>query len=486
MTIQRLLLALLLLMSVKGSFAQSDKKYSIESLRQDFSILRGALEHSHPGIYWYHSKAEMDNSFDAAYQSLDHEMTELEYFQIIAPIISGIGCGHTWAAVTEHTQQRIWDNGRVLPLRLKFMAHKAYCVQNNSRDSTSIRTGDEILSINNFSIDSLLALSNRFSPGDGLIEVGKRRILDNVFNQFFTLYIGRPDKYLVKMKNGEGQINEIVIEPVTLNEFESISRRRYPNKKVIEADNISLSFLLDNSAALLKIKEFSDWKTKGKRIEFGNRLKNSFQKIDSSKTQNLIIDLRDNDGGNEAYGLLLFSYLTSKPFTGYKQVDFRTTHFSFRKYTTTSWLQYQLFKVLLRHKKINDTTYLLTNSEATRLHQPVKKPFMGKIYVLVNRGSFSTTSDFAALVHFNRMAIFVGEETGGSYLGNSSNYAFLMTLSNTKIRINIPVARYQTNVTSNNNFGRGTIPDYEIQYSIEDYLGGVDKEMNTVLDLIKK
>lgn len=486
MILQKLFFAFLLLALTKASFGQPVKKYPIEDLQHDFDILRGALEESHAGIYWYRTKAEMDNAFDAAYQSLDDEMTELEFFQIIAPLISKIGCGHTWIATTEPTQQRIWENGKVLPLKLKFIASKAYCLQNNSSDSTSIQPGDQILSINDFSIDSLLALSNIFSPGDGFIEVGKWRILDNVFNQFFTLYIGQPSEYRVRIRRGDGQVKEIKIEPLALSQYESISRTRYPNGKVVEANNIRLSVLDDNSTALLKIKEFSDWKSKGKKVKFSKELIKYFQRIDSLKTQNLIIDLRENDGGNEEYGLELFSYLTNKPFIGYKQIDFRTTHFSFRKYTTTSWFEYRLFKKLLRHKKINDTTYLLTNSKATHMHQPSKNPFKGRVYVLINRGSFSAASDFAALVHFNNVGTFVGEETGGSYVGNTSNYSFLMTLPNTKIRVNIPVARYQTNVTLSSNFGRGIIPNYEIQYSIDDYIKGIDKEMDVVLNLIKR
>jgi C-terminal processing protease CtpA/Prc len=467
------------------SFGQPDERFRIESLNEDFGILRSALEQSHAGIYWYRTKAEMDNSFDAAFQSLDHEMTELEFFQTIAPLISKIGCGHTWIATTNSTQDKIWDNGKVLPLKFKFIARRAYCIQNNSKDSTSIRVGDEILSINDFSIDSLLALSNKFSPGDGFIEIGKRRILDNVFNQFFTLYIGQPNEYRIKVKSRNGQVIQVIMQPLTLTEVESIARRRYPNKRAILANNIKLSFLSIHSAALLKIKEFSDWKTNGKKVEFKNELKKCFRAIDSSKNRNLIIDLRDNDGGNEKYGLLLYSYLTDKPFIGYKQIDFRSTHFSFRKYSTTSWLEYRLFKALLKHKKINDTTYLLTNDKATRMHSPSPNPFNGTVYLLINRGVFSTTSDFAALVHSNKKGTFVGEETGGSYVGNTSNYSFLITLPNTKIKVNIPVARYQTNVTQNGNFGRGIMPDIEVQYSIEDVLHGIDKEMETVLHLIK-
>lgn len=486
MTLRNFKIYLLLTLLTTASFGQADRKFSIESLQRDFQIFRGALEESHAGIYWYRTKSEMDDAFDDASESLDHEMTELEFFRIIAPLISKIGCGHTWIATTETTQEKIWERGKVLPLKLKFLDRKAYCIQNNSHDSTSLQPGDEILSINNYSIDSLLKLSDKFSPGDGFIEVGKWRILDNVFNQFFTLYLGQPDEYRIKVKGSDAVVKEMVIEALTLKEIESSQKRRYGEKKETGAKNICLKFRDGNSTALLSIKEFSDWKIDGRKIKFKDELGKYFQEISSSRIQNLIIDLRDNDGGNEKYGLWLFSYLTDKPFIGYKQIDFRTTRFSFRKYSTTSWFEYKLFKALLKHKKVNDSTYLLTNDRATSVQECRTYSFKGHVYVLINRGSFSTTSDFAALIDSNKLGTFVGEETGGSYLGNTSNYSFLITLPNTKVRVNIPVARYQTNVTRNESFGRGTLPDHKVQYSIDDIIQGIDKDMEAVIALIKE
>jgi hypothetical protein len=69
-------------------------------------------------------------------------------------------------------------------------------------------------------------VSNKFSSGDGFIEVGKRRILDNAFNQFFTLYLGQPDEYRIKAKGNDGEVKEIVIEPLTLKEIEVVLFRR--------------------------------------------------------------------------------------------------------------------------------------------------------------------------------------------------------------------------------------------------------------------
>jgi hypothetical protein len=45
-------------------------KFSQQELRQDFAALRRVLEESHPGLYRYTSKKEMDADFDRALQSI--------------------------------------------------------------------------------------------------------------------------------------------------------------------------------------------------------------------------------------------------------------------------------------------------------------------------------------------------------------------------------------------------------------------------------
>jgi C-terminal processing protease CtpA/Prc len=484
MTLYRLTIFAMALL-LKGSvFGQAYTKHSTKSLLEDFRVFRGALEESHAGIYWYRTKVEMDKYFDDALHAIDHEMTELEFYRILSPLISKIGCGHTWIATTDPTQDKIWEEEGVLPLKLKFIQRKAYCLENNSTDSLSILTGQEILSINDYSIDSLLSLSNRFSPGDGFIEIGKIKILDNVFNQFYSLFIGLPEEYVIKIKNG-GKVETVVMKAVPLKEVEAISKRRYSKKPPAEINNLNV-VLLPDRVAVLTVKEFADWRINNIMKDFSDQLRQCFQKIDSAKIKSLVIDLRDNDGGNEKYGLLLYSYLTNKEFVGYKQIDFRTTRFTYRRYSTTSWLQYMFFKTLLKHKKVNDTTYLLTNDKATKVHAPSEFGFRGKTFILINRGTFSTASDFAALAHSNNAAIFVGEETGGSYHGNTSNYTLLITLPTTKIRVNVPLARYQTDVEEKVNFGRGVTPHHTVHYSIDDILGKVDRDMEAVFALIRK
>ena len=63
--------------------------------REDFQLLRHALEEAHPGLYRYSSKAEMDRTFDAFAAKLNRPISTAEFEEGIAGVRAAIRCGHT-------------------------------------------------------------------------------------------------------------------------------------------------------------------------------------------------------------------------------------------------------------------------------------------------------------------------------------------------------------------------------------------------------
>ena len=67
---------------------------SAKLLQEDFQIMRLALEESHGGIYRYTSKADMDRTFSHAYRKIDHPMSAVEFWRLVAPAVAQIKCAH--------------------------------------------------------------------------------------------------------------------------------------------------------------------------------------------------------------------------------------------------------------------------------------------------------------------------------------------------------------------------------------------------------
>ncbi len=82
-------------------------------------------------------------------------------------------------------------------------------------------------------------------------------------------------------------------------------------------------------------------------------------------------------------------------------------------------------------------------------------------------------------------AVFVGEEVGGGFLGNTSGYSIELTLPNTGIAIDLPLLKFILDVSEGKvPYGRGVIPDHKIEPTISEFLKGYDTPMEYTKKLI--
>jgi hypothetical protein len=95
----------------------------------------------------------------------------------------------------------------------------------------------------------------------------------------------------------------------------------------------------------------------------------------------------------------------------------------------------------------------------------------------------SSCSDFTAILAHNKKALVIGQESGGGYQGNTSGMIPTTSIP-TRLSISVPLQKYTNAVDPNVNFGRGTIPNYTLYPSVEDWMNKKDVEMEFVLKFI--
>jgi len=103
--------------------------------------------------------------------------------------------------------------------------------------------------------------------------------------------------------------------------------------------------------------------------------------------------------------------------------------------------------------------------------------YQGHVYVLTSGWTYSGGAEFSSLMREHTNAVFVGEEAGGGYYGNTSGYSIELNLPVTGIMIDIPILKFVLDVTNKAPLGRGVIPDHEIQPNIKEFLEGRDAVM---------
>jgi len=168
-----------------------------------------------------------------------------------------------------------------------------------------------------------------------------------------------------------------------------------------------------------------------------------------------VLNLRDNLVGEPVNATKLFSYLISKP-QYFARVPKEVLN--------------DPRKTPKESLKIGITSKII----------PAENSFQGKIYLVVNGGSFSATAILAAnLQAANRDIVIVGEETGGAREGCTGGL-FKQTQiegSNLSLRYGqVPFKSFKKVPQD----GKGVMPTHEIKYTIQDYLLNRDLELEWV------
>ncbi len=431
--------------------------YASDQLKQDLTSLKSELEKYHAGLYRYTSKGELNKVFDQVMNNLDHDMDQVGYYRLIAPYVAKINCGHTRMRLPEVVRTKVQDNELFLPFKVKIIDEKIYVLEYYGKEE-ALAPGMEILGINNHSIEQIRENVFASLPSDGFIETSKLRYWERDFSYLYTLLMElSANEYQLTIKDTT-QVRTVIVEGI---QFEEIP------------DEVSndpwLSFSeIDNRTSLLRIRTFSSGAINRRGQDYYQFLETTFKSLDQTNTQNLILDLRGNGGGDDNYGAKLISYLSPEPFGYFESIEVTTNYSGYGSIEERDGKRY-----MISHQALN-------------IQQPSPYHFKGKVYILIDGFSFSTCADVATVANHLDLATFVGEETGGGYDGNTSGYSEAYTLPNTGITIRIPRWMYTTANLGHKYYGRGVIPQYNIKPNLEDVLLGEDAIFSFTLEMISR
>lgn len=453
-----------------SSIAPAQRVYTPAELQQDFKIMKAALREAHPGLYRYNSKATINQLFNAMQQKLNKGMTELEFYRLATPLLAAIDDGHMkWHRkdmVDDH--HAFFDEG-YFPLQLYFRKNKAY-VRSSYLTHETIAPGTEIVSINGQNIDKIIKVlfNNIFS--DGHVVSSKYEELNHFFAGYYATYIGPSKKFTVAFIRTNGKKATTTLP--------SINKSSIPNEAPSN-ETFSVTYP-EKGVALLRIPVFED---DNKTPSYADFLPNAFKEIKQKKINSLIIDLRDNEGGTDAFGFELYAYLTQKPFRYYDHFTVVTNKpYSFTKYAQLPQGIDSLKATLV---KVGNEYHFIYKAGLGML-QPEADAFTGKVYVLQNGRSFSVTSEFCSITKDNNRAVFIGDENGGTFQGNNSGAFALVQLPNTKIGLDIPLLGYYMHLQHPHPSTEGIPADYSVIPTIQDVLQKKDVVMDKALQLINK
>ncbi|HTL81793.1 MAG TPA: S41 family peptidase [Bacteroidia bacterium] len=443
--------------------------YSVKELREDLAFLKHKLEKRNPCLYVYSSQQQLDSAFNAIDSAITVPMTDMDFYKLIGQLNPLIRDGHTGANLPSKAWKVYFGNDSTyIPLNIVSIGDHLYSTMNLGPD-TVMDAGAEILSIDGRSSAEIIAALIRNHQHDGNIETGARHVLSGNFLASYSKDIGKPAGYEIKYQQPDSTIQTHYFKAQpgdTLVKYFK-ERTKTKSKTAVAKRGIRLSFDSASGTATLSIPSF-DPRTLRKYYHqnFHHQVVRSFRLIREKKVQHLILDLRGNGGGDMRCAKFLLRHLLDTSFTiiekcfVVKKDDYRDT----AKRIVSHWLP----------------------DAGLGEHDPVKDVFTGKLFVLIDGGTFSASCCVSSCLRVYGRAIFIGEESGGQqYRSGGYEVRNSFTLPNTKIKF------YTSNVmsvirTASPDTGRGIIPDYSVSPTIFNYLRKSDTVMNYTRALIKQ
>ena len=466
---------------LKSTFKKEKKTeqfvLSAEGAKYDFELFINALKEGHPGLYDYINENEFEKHIITTVSSIKSPVLINDFERMLFVTMNKIRDGHLLMISPPYSNKDTyfpsismgWLNDSLIVNRVMVTDKHYY--------------GKKIIEVDGIQSDTLKQmLQSYFTRLEGYIEsyLNFRLLTDgNLMYYKYAPYASRKSDVTLKFDNGEVKsFGGYKLEKRSCANY-------YPNWGDFYLinqykENISLEKLSAQTAYI----GLSSFDLNNIDME---RIRCFIKSISDSSVQNLIIDLRNNYGGDEEIAAKIFSYIAQSSFqlSTYSKVN-KQGNFNFFRYC----LNYRSDSTNLfsDYTPINEKSGFYSYNK-NQIFPDTLVNFTGKIYVLTNERSFSASTVFAGLVHKYQRGVIVGRETGSTYYQmNALKFADLrLPHSNIDIRIPLVKVVFDSLLDARIPWGRGVLPDYPVSLTLEELaFENGDSILNYTIQLIQK
>ena len=441
----------------------------------------------HPGLYRYASKETIDAVFINYAAVFNRPMTYADAYLQFSKMVANIRCGHTYANFYNQSplvKELVFKQRDKLPFCFGIIDRKIIITDNLSGDPR-FAAGSEIISVNDIPVsamlDSLLLVVKADGYNDGKrikdLEVsglGRFEAFDIYQPLFFPPKTG---VYNIKAKAyGSNDVITASVKPMTREE-----RKKALNIKEPTNDELWQYKVIDNNIAYLQLGTFVTWQMKMNWKDFIDK---AFADMEQKRIPHLVIDIRNNEGGDDEVVGYIVKAIAKKPVTidpAKKMVRYQRIDPAIEAYLDSWDDAYK--KPAIKNPVAEDGLYTLNKSGQSLNIPAQKKAYQGQVYLLVNEHNSSATFYLAQIIKNNQLATLVGQTTGGSQRGLNGDQTAFLRLPHSKIELDIPlIGTFYTGKPD-----KGIEPDISCKtHTVQSLVEKRDLEMEKILELIKQ
>ena len=260
----------------------------------------------------------------------------LEFYRVLAPVVAAIKCGHTEVSLPKGDMKTDTAKNGILPLQVRVLEGKVYVWRDLSGAPASL-AGMEIRSINGVSASQIVEKMLAAASGDGDIQTSRMgRISGWTFSSQLSALVGLAGPYDVALWDSkEKREIKVHLDGADMARLQETAAPGFPRISAPKRQ-AEFRFLDDGMIAVMKINEFGGFVDAEHKKTLTEFYQESFDAMNKKGTKTLVLDLRNNGGGEDELGKLLLSYLLDKPFKYYDDLLINAREFTLQGIRQTS------------------------------------------------------------------------------------------------------------------------------------------------------
>jgi hypothetical protein len=425
------------------------KKLTIAQMHDDILALYTGVLERHPDLTSYADLNTLQMAIDDLNKQVIEPMNRQEFYRIVGQLSYLFNDGHTFLIWPYQEYSQLKEQGsKPFPFVIEKNEEGVFIKQSYFSDDQILLAGIQLVSINGHKIEDVFAHAQHFVGGETLY-LREQLVADRFSQMLWSVYGYINNFELVIQIKGEQQ--SLIINPNQTWKLKQSSKIK-PNQAFYYKE-------IRKGVGYLYVSHFdvdNNW--------FEEFLDKTFEKIHSQNIETLIIDIRDNSGGNTDAPSYLASYIAHKPFRMVSQVKERLNSEN---------------RGLFNYKG-NVGDILVEQWDDYIEPKNSNNLFEGNVFLLISPISYSSAIVFATALKDNNMAVLVGQPTGG--FANQTAQGNLFNLPNSELRAYVTTRLLLR--PSGDESVVGVQPDVVTKPSQQDLLADKDTEIEAVLQQI--
>ncbi|MBV9572269.1 MAG: hypothetical protein JO056_13600 [Alphaproteobacteria bacterium] len=438
-----------------------EKTLSVSQTRADFEQLYGSLQEAHFNLFARISKPEYDRLYRQVLGTLTAPAAASQValrFQRFAAF--GKVAHARIDANYRNFAQFMAGGGKAFPLLIRVIGSKTYVAENRS-GINAIARGDEITKLNGRPIEYWLSRCGRNLSADTPYMAHALMELD--FPMLLWLELGPQPRFNVTVRRAGSSARTIALPARGETDMKAFVAKQSP---VLRLDGTQrVARMMENGVAYLRPGAFYNTDPNAKD-EYDNTafrlfVDSSFRKFLAAGATSLVIDIRDNPGGDSSFSDLMLAWFADKPFRFASSFQIKVS-----KEAIASNDERLKAAPGNEHDVSHQYAALYASARPGGIvpfpvdwSKPRAEPrFKGNVYLLVNRNSYSNCVAVAATVQDYSLGTVIGEET--SDLATTYGAMESFTLRESGLKVGFPKAYIVR--PSGDQRPRGVVPDIAI------------------------